>query len=344
MTPRDPMRVLQDVLQILEDGQFVSTYKFAVLLGLIDASVAGDALGDSLTTRQLAEHVIALYWPQVRPHQGRVLSQNSGRQGTILAAVQAFRDAHPEPLVRARTLESWSALLARVEWTLIEMPLPKLQRIGREHVELLYRINWSDSALPRRRNGTLVDFDNRVLLLPGVADALVRLAGVLRPFIQQQWAQKVAKLNELPEADLPEFLFGPTRGDLGVLVPGLTDVQSGACFYCGEALRGAVEVDHFLPWSKYPSDDLGNLVAADRQCNNDKRDYYVSPEHIERWRTRDAKALADVATTARWTFRPDLELGAARSIYRRLGDNTWLWREKGKLVPLESARVLAALG
>jgi hypothetical protein len=46
----------------------------------------------------------------------------------------------------------------------------------------------------------------------------------------------------------------------------------------------------------------------------------------------------------RWTFKPDLELAAARSIDRRLSDNTLLWREQGQLVPLQAARILAALG
>ncbi len=161
MTICKPARVLQDVLPIL-DRQVCRPPRRPV------ARVAADALGESLTPRQPAAHVIAAYWPQLRPHQNRVLSQSCGHQDTVLAAVQGFRNAGPEPLVRARTLPSWSGAV------------------------------W-----PGRRNGLPVNFDNRILLVPGVADTLVGLAGAPRAILQQQWAQKSHQVQRVARGQLP---------------------------------------------------------------------------------------------------------------------------------------------
>ncbi len=340
---REPLRVMQDMLQILEEGSFVATYKYAVLLGLIDACVARPG-AEVVTSRQLANHVIALYWPQVRVHVGRVLTQNSGRQAKIVQQVHTFAVQNEGvPLVRARTQAQWQGLLDDVEHTLIEMPLPKLQRIRGETVETLFHINWTDTPAPTAREVRRPDFDNRILLLPGVGDALIQLAPLLRPFIQHQWAQKVAKLNALPEAELPEFLFGPTRGDLVPLRDGLADVQGGRCFYCDGRLGKAFEVDHFLPWSRVPSDDLANLVAADRECNNDKRDYLADIEHLVRWRRRQEAALADFADRMQWSFVPQAALLSARALYAPLTPDSRLWTGRKQWASADRERLKQAL-
>ena len=36
----------------------------------------------------------------------------------------------------------------------------------------------------------------------------------------------------------------------------LREMQHGRCFYCERVLPAAVAVDHFIPWSRYPSDLL----------------------------------------------------------------------------------------
>ncbi|MDP9407060.1 MAG: HNH endonuclease [Actinomycetota bacterium] len=101
-----------------------------------------------------------------------------------------------------------------------------------------------------------------VELRPGVADALVSLAGLLRPLLELHWTRAVARLNgtELGEDRLREFLFGASRVSLQRLRPGLTDLQDGRCFYCGTRLRpGSTDVDHVVPWSRVPNDALANL-------------------------------------------------------------------------------------
>jgi 5-methylcytosine-specific restriction endonuclease McrA len=73
--------------------------------------------------------------------------------------------------------------------------------------------------------------------------------------------------------DLREFLFGAERSALAAARPVLMDLQRGKCFYCAKPIRSeGAEVDHFIPWAKYPADLAHNLVLADRGCNGKKRD------------------------------------------------------------------------
>ena len=58
---------LDKLQRLLAEGDFTATYKFAVLLGLVELSVEAPLDTDTFTTRQLAEKVVALYWAQVQP-------------------------------------------------------------------------------------------------------------------------------------------------------------------------------------------------------------------------------------------------------------------------------------
>src|SRR5213080_2876385 len=48
----------------------------------------------------------------------------------------------------------------------------------------------------------------------------------------------------------------------------IIELQEGRCFYCAEGLASRAgqtpDVDHFIPWSRYPDDGLENLVVAAR--------------------------------------------------------------------------------
>ena len=78
-------------------------------------------------------------------------------------------------------------------------------------------------------------------------------------------------------SDLSEFLFGAERSGLRSIADGLLDLQRGACFYCAGKLRESGEVDHFIPWSRYPLDLGHNFVLAHASCNRDKRDMLSAP-------------------------------------------------------------------
>lgn len=360
------LRLAERLIQLLDEGSFTATYKYAVLVGLMDLSMeltsASGSPPTTITTRQLAEKVIELYWAHCAPYGERgVLRQNrQGSQAEIVGRILRFRerlDTDPAaslPLATARATAkagAWEQLVQFVEWKLVEMPLPKLQVIGGEEDRFLYEYNFprhleNSKPLQRYWEGKRGAFDNRLLLKPGVGAALVALNGVLRPLVHRQWAMMVARVNGLEESLLERFLFGADRVSLEPVRGKLRDLQDGRCFYCGERLARAHHVDHFIPWSRHPDDGIHNLVVADERCNLKKRDYLASAEHVERWRARSSRHAADLAIIAedkRWEARAERTVGVARAIYGMLPDDARLWHRGDDFVKLERPRIVKAL-
>ena len=344
-----PLEVGERIIALLDEGLFTATYKYAVLVGLLDLSLEqGAEVGAGslvVTTRQLAEKVLASYWPQVRPmpfHQGVVPRQNGrgNRDARIVRIIDAYdpRGGRQRPAlaeVRARDPSSYRRLVTEVERVLIEMPLPRLQSVGASNEPFLYTIGWdadvSRAAVSRYLRDGGGDFDNRIELRPGVAAALVELNGLLRPLIQRSWALKVAQLNDLDESKLHDFLFGQERTALLRVKAPLAELQEGRCFYCDGRLVGRTAVDHFLPWARVPNDNLENLVVTHAECNAAKRDFLPGLAHVRRWRPRceDSRGIgrmvAGIAVERQWPTHPAATLGAARSIYARLPGTAKLW-------------------
>jgi hypothetical protein len=312
----------------------------------------------SVTTDQLARRVIELYWPQTVPYpsSGNQLRQSSaGGQASIIRSIEAFRRRQADPtssLGRARLEDpdGFEALVRKVAWKLIEMPLPRLQTVAAARTPFIYRIGWDESV--RRSDLDHPDFDNRILFVGDAADHLVRLAGLLRPLIQLKWADMVARMNPAAreERQLSDFLFGIPGAALVRVAGPLRDLQEGRCFYCRRPIAAGTDVDHFLPWARYPDNGIENLVAAHPACNNAKRDFLAAAEHVERWTARlsagsaEATALDSIAAAARWDRHPERSLGATRSIYLRLPSDGTLWLRRREFVPVDRPRLVAALG
>ncbi|MCK6570750.1 hypothetical protein L6V77_06490 [Myxococcota bacterium] len=368
MPASDPLDVVQRVLQILDDGSFTTTYKLAVMLALVElcfeeAAVPGPT-GAVLTTPQLADKVLELYWPQVRAYGPHGLLQQSnnaphqvgGRTLPVLiahwqAGVGAGTTTLPYPVARRRP--EFATLRDEVERVLIRMPLPKLQRVGGVHVPWLYEITWDDEPAPtdarlRRYQQTGTGFDNAVRLKPGVFEAFSRLAPLLRAFIQQRWVEKVTALNPVDDAGvaLAEHLFGVDRTSLEATRGPLAELQAGRCFYCGDALRGATHVDHFLPWARFPDNGLANLVVADARCNGQKSDRLAGPEFLRLWRDRltaETHPLEHIGARLRWDVGAERARGAARSLYLALPADARLWAGGARSVAIDRGLLDALL-
>ncbi len=358
---QDVVGFAERVLALLDQGSFVATYKYAVLLALMDLCLEktnrqGFA-PDAVTTRELAEKVIELYWPQTNQFRGRTLRQNAGGQARILTDVAAFRACLPDPSVtveRARQPRAaFEHLVDKVEWTLILMPLPRLQVVGGETERLLYEIRWGleiererRRVVAYQRNRASGTFDNHIRLYPKVGDYLVMLNGLLRPLIHRGWSAMVARLNSLDDSRLESFLFGVDRSQLAAVRPGLLDLQRGRCFYCSAALGRTADVDHFIPWSRYPDNGIENLVIADRRCNGAKRDFLAAGEHVRRWRERNIEMRRDllgIAADRKWESHPEETLSVARGIYLRLPRGARLWLRGPDFAPADPDRLLDAL-
>lgn len=158
----------------------------------------------------------------------------------------------------------------------------------------------------------------------------------------------VASLNRLDlEGDrLRAHLFGATRSAFPPqLRAALRDLQDDRCFYCDRRFRTRVEVDHFVPWSRWPNDAVENLVLAD-SCNNDKRDHLAAADHALRWARRSRVSgsdLAEIAAGTGWTSEPKRALAIGRSSYFHLPAGTPLWSLAGNFTDDDPKRIAAAL-
>ena len=279
----DPLELGQRLVAVLESGQRVATYKLALLLALLDYSVEHlPTEPDSALTvpvRDLAERVIEIYWLQVLPFEGVRLRQSTGASASILKQVLRLRAATQSAqgrisLATARQGHEivFQATVSAVALTLARQPLHRLQRVGRAPAvaPFLYDDTWLSDRVSAAQ---LAAHQGSVQLFPGVAWALARLAGLVRPLVEILWTADVRRLNPQLSADVPDIaghLFGRNRVSLQAVREALADVDGARCFYCGINLKNAGTVDHVLPWSRIGLDGLTNLVLACRRCNTDK--------------------------------------------------------------------------
>jgi hypothetical protein len=273
---------LRDVQRLLVEGSFTATYKFALLQALADLAVLrGDDSGDGLTlgTLEIAEAMIGLYWRQALPYPGAadvgVLRQNTKGQAEIVARLVRARGSADGSLARLlHDGREWDRLVRAVDRLVREMPLWRLQQVADTRLDFLYPHN---PGAPE------------VVLHPGVAYCLRAFHGLISELVRGAWVRFVRRQNLAlvgETADLTAFLFGTERAVLGPLRPLLADLQHGRCFYCRRPLRGPGEVDHFIPWSRYPLDLGHNFVLAHTACNQAKSSHLAAIRHLEAWKER----------------------------------------------------------
>jgi hypothetical protein len=284
-TADEQIRFLVNLQRLLDEGQFVASYKFALLLALGDLSIEkGDDSGAPLTisTPEIGAKFIQYYWrqviPYVNPERACVLQQNTGRQAAIVNIVQKAREQQGNSLAAVMNRPAaWKQLVREVSKVVKVMPLWKLQRLGRERLEFLYRN---------------LDTGNFVELLPGVVYCFRKFHALISDLVRGAWVRYVRQQNLglIGEAaDLNEFLFGSERSPLVLVQPVLLDLQRGRCFYCQAQLNSAqTHVDHFIAWARYPVDLGHNFVLADSRCNSKKRDRLPAYEHLVAWTERNS--------------------------------------------------------
>ena len=103
---RGAIELAERLIALLDEGAFTATYKFALLLALLDSCLEGTSAAgappDSVTTSDLARRVTELYWPQTNSYAGlggaAILRQSSGGQAEIIRAIRRFREKNvPAP-------------------------------------------------------------------------------------------------------------------------------------------------------------------------------------------------------------------------------------------------------
>lgn len=353
--------IAERLLQVIDEGRRTATYKLALLMALIDACATNsDPVGrapSTLHTREIARHVLRLYLPHARSYladataEPVTLRQITNKRSAVLGAVVRLHmvgETSGHRTLRALELhhpDEVSRCLDEVERTFARYPLRLLQVVGNEERPFLYDIDWGESvtlSALHAEGGGIVRFR------PGASDELVRLAPLLRPLIELHWVRMVASLNglDLEGERLRAHLFGADRSTFPPdLRSGLRELQDGRCFYCDERLRARSEVDHYIPWSRWPNDAIENLVLADA-CNNHKRDHLAAADHAQRWAHRLTTQAADLVTisdAASWTSDPDRTLAIGRSSYFHLPTGTPLWLRGGTFSDDDPRAIASAL-
>jgi hypothetical protein len=325
----EQLRFLQNVQRLLTEGQFVSSYKYALLHALTDLAVLkGDETGRPLvlSLREIVERMAEIYWPQASPFDGsNVLCQSTANAPSLLEdlhAVRLERGASFSDLTGSG--QPWGKVLSRGIRTVGREPVRRLQRIGPEEVHFLY---------DRRPGG-------HITLRPGVAFCLRSFRGLVTDLVQSAWVRFIRRRNPQLEPgprDLHAFLFGSSRTSTAEIRKELLELQQGRCFYCGRS-AGSGEVDHFVPWSLYPNDRRPNLVLADSVCNANKSDMLAAEPHLERWVERLA-ANRGLSTDSRGGEGVNDPVGLCRGVARwayaaaaRSGAHVWI--ERGSTEPL----------
>lgn len=276
-TPEEQVQFLTNMQRLLSEGSFVATYKYALVLTLADLALErGDDSGNSLTisTRDIAEKFVQYYWKQCRPYEGRiVLRQNTGQPAEVIRLLnQIIPTAEGSLPALMKQKKDWESLVRSVDRVVRDMPLWRLQTVGKSTLEFLY---------PNVGSG------NSITLKTGIAFCFRKFYPLIGDLVRGAWVRYVRRFN--PDvfgttSDLHEFLFGSERANLKEVGLVLAEVQHGECFYCQRPLaRRESHVDHFIPWSRYPSDLGHNFVLAHNSCNSAKSDFLAAIVHLDRW-------------------------------------------------------------
>ena len=287
---------LSKLQRLFAEGSFAATYKYALLIALADLAVergADDGRELVLTTRQLGERFIQLYWHQSTPYGTDradtfpdILLQNFGVQAGVISLIAVFlAQASIGSLQAVRVLPAFQPLLAQVSAIVSAQPLKFLQNFGGSTDEFLYE-----------RVGP-----GRIQLKPGVGYCLRRFQPLVQQLARSHWVGHIKGNHRNQKMlgnvdDLEDFLFRASRKSLTLLVAGLRKIDGGGCFYCDRKLDAteATDVDHFIPFSHYPRDLAHNFVLAHPNCNRSKSDSLAARPHLERWLVRMQRSVDDI--------------------------------------------------
>ena len=319
----------QRVVAILETGLRTATYKLATLMALIEHCIENmpaepeDAL--QVQIPDLAHRVLEIYWRQVRPFDGHELRQSTQRRSRIVAAanelrreVAVGRTAGSLELARLRAPDAYKRAIDEVTLCLAQQPLHRLQKLPGASMSdpFLYDDSFLHDQISR---AALRAHDDSIVLNPGVAHGLARLAGLLKPALEIMWVEDVRRMNRFLDAEVPDVaghLFGRERTALAAVRGPFKEAFGPHCFYCGTHLPADNPVDHVLPWSLVGIDGLSNLVLACARCNGDKSGALPAMKIVDHVLGRDRAVLDQIALQLEWPTQHERVVAAARGIFR----------------------------
>lgn len=284
------------IQRMLSEGDFTATYKFALLHAIADVCVEQPIAREQselvIPLPTLAEKLIILYWHHAVPfsseHAGEkaLLKQNSGAQSKVISVLYECQQNNIRNLRQLKQSSYWKTAFNAAMTTLKTGPLWRLQILAKQEECFLY---------PHTRNSQFIKLN------AGISHCFRRFYDLVVYLTKNAWLQKIQSIKQNqsligPQSQLQDFLFGTDRNVLTKAKPVLVELQANLCFYCNKPMDKSIEVDHFIPFSRYTNDLGHNFVAAHSVCNNNKRDYLAAQYHRENWQQQNLVTYADTIT------------------------------------------------
>lgn len=284
VSPQFQVAFIRYIQRLMVEGDFVATYKFALLHALADICIEQPIEnGHSISIDEITEKFIELYWQYSLPFkqaetEAFVFLQNTGKQAAIISNLFDIRQTGIQSAHQLKKSSHWYSLVSKSKRTIKEGPLWRLQILSGSVETFLYKHDKQSKNL---------------ILNDGVAACFRQYYELIISILRSHWLEKIRSMpaNQTvigSDGDLSDFLFGEKRNALSKVKPVFQDIQKGQCFYCDKPLKqNKSEVDHFIPWAKYPSDLAHNFVLACHPCNNNKRDHLAAKPHYEKWHVQN---------------------------------------------------------
>ena len=116
-----------NIQRLLDEGSFVATYKFALLLALAELAIErGDDSGAPLplSTDDIAEKFVQFYWRHTVPYAAsKSRIQNTGKQAAMINLVERARVTHRSVSDAMHDKREWNQLVRKVATVVRVMPL-----------------------------------------------------------------------------------------------------------------------------------------------------------------------------------------------------------------------------
>jgi hypothetical protein len=313
--------IYQDLLRILRYESKDTTYKFALLRGLIEISSESPHIktGTDFVTAPfglLVEKWVQYYWPIVEQD---IPQKHGGEKAKPLAFRRVFKeltdlysrkggfaqfrhDYHNDRLSQSDQIK-YLALLRKLRQTIATMPM---KHLGQSVFKDLYRIVRQPvlPKLPAPRPGQLtpdwvVQNFGEFELRRDYHEAFQKIGGLLlgTDAILYHWAEFTARIQKdpfTPESFQKIFqtLTRTYEKDRQVkdAKQCYLDAMQRAPLYCAwcdtRLSRHNLAIDHLLPFSQTQNNNLWNLLPSCKKCNAAKSDSVPSPETLSRRKER----------------------------------------------------------
>jgi hypothetical protein len=301
------LRFLQRFQQLLQDSRYTTTYKFALLKAVCDATIELPEGEDEIPINALADRLISIYWTQARPYRGFDLNHGGSMRAPAKAIELAaeWRTQCKNQFAKLQSHEHITEARSDMRSVLLRNPLWRLQNGAGE--SFLYAID---------------EANDRIRVTPAARIAIRSLHALLSDMIESHWTRWIQRRNPriASEVSLRDHLFGIERPQLRKVIPRLLELQENRSFYSAERLdESVVHVDHFIPWSVSRHNAVGNLVLCTAQENIRFSDSLKPLSVRQRWSHRNTERSSELKEIARETglrWDPEATTAIADWAYR----------------------------